>query len=34
MFDEKRLLFDQEWEGSYGMVQAVNVICHEMAHQW
>lgn len=24
----------QAWEGAYGLQQVVNVICHEVAHQW
>lgn len=34
LFDEKRLLYNQAWEGAWGLVQAANVICHEVAHQW
>lgn len=34
LFDERRLLYNEAWEGAYGLQQAVNVICHEVAHQW
>jgi hypothetical protein len=34
MFDERRLLYNEAWEGAYGLQQVVNVICHEVAHQW
>jgi aminopeptidase N len=34
LFDERRFLYSKEWDGAYGLLQAVNVICHEMAHQW
>lgn len=34
LFDERRILFSEGWEGAYGAAQAVNVLCHEVAHQW
>ncbi len=33
-FDQQRLLFNPKREAGYGMYRALDVICHEMAHQW
>jgi aminopeptidase N len=34
LFDERHFLYSKDWDGAYGLLQAVNVICHELAHQW
>jgi hypothetical protein len=33
-FDQQRLLFNPKREAGYGMYRTLDVICHEVAHQW
>ena len=34
MFDERRLLHNLATEGGYSVSQTIDVVCHEIAHQW